>query len=644
MEVNSINISNSSNSLNIVENLNEQQQLAVNTVEGPLLILAGAGTGKTKTLVSRIANIIENNHALPHQVMAVTFTNKAAGEMINRVKIITGNIDFHWVGTFHSIAAKILRIHATEIGLNSSFTIIDTDDQLKLLKKVASELNFETEKTMLKRFLEAIQTWKDQALDPNKIKYNNSLHNRTSNFFEKQALQCYELYQKKLKENNCADFGDLLFYNITLFNKNPEILTHYRERFKYLMVDEYQDTNSSQYLWLKLLAQNHQNICCVGDDDQSIYGWRGAEIKNILNFSKDFKDAKIIKLERNYRSTNEILKAADQVISKNKARLAKKLWTSAAPAEKVQILSFRDGKEEATHIINLIAQSQTVNQNLLLLKNTAILVRASFQTRLFEEVCIIRKLAYRIVGGIKFYERKEVKDIIAYLRLSATLEDNLAFERIVNTPKRGLGDSTINHIAEAALEQHCSMFTAAKLLLETNQIKSKILPEFLKQVETWGAELEKFSLADFLKKLMLESGYLKMLKANDEEAKIENLQELLNVAAQFNNIIDFLQHVSLVAESDKIDEQNVLNIMTLHSSKGLEFEQVFLPGWEEGVFPHRRCYISPEQLEEERRLAYVGITRAKKRLTISHASRRFINNTWQNSSASRFILDLVGLK
>nr|WP_041917492.1 UvrD-helicase domain-containing protein [Neorickettsia sennetsu] len=614
-------------------NLNDEQRLAVETVNGPVLILAGAGTGKTKTLVHRIAHLIRSGYAHPNQIMAVTFANKAANEMIQRVNEIVGEMKFHWIGTFHAAAAKILRIEAEKLGFKPDFTILDVDDQVRMLQKVAQEKKIEADKALLKKYLSVISAWKDKAFTPSRVRFNNA----ANTWFEKQALSVYDTYQKKLKENNSMDFGDLLMHNVTLFNKDAETLEKYKEKFRYIMVDEYQDTNLCQYLWLRLLAQKHSNICCVGDDDQSIYGWRGAEVGNILRFAKDFEGAKVIKLEQNYRSTNKILTAAHNIIKNNQSRLTKKLWTAYPGGEEIQIFTYMDSEQEARAIIRMIKERKLLCRY----SDTAILVRAGFQTRAFEEAAIHENVPYRVVGGLKFYERKEIRDIIAYLRLVVNPNDNLAFERIINTPKRGLGQASLNKIYNYSLEEGCSMFEAVRKLEENEKLKSTALLTFVKQVRKWQEESLNHSLHDLLKKITLESGYISALKEQDE-TRIENVDELFRVIQEFDDATDFLQHVSLLTESDaQINNSDAVNMMTLHASKGLEFEQVFLPGWEDGTFPHVRSLCSTEQIEEERRLAYVGITRAKRFLTITSAHRRLIRNSWQNTVKSRFMLELA---
>ena len=612
--------------------LNTQQKLAVESVNGPLLILAGAGTGKTKTLVCRIAHIVQEEYASPSQIMAVTFTNKAAKEMTQRVKNMVGDVSFNWVGTFHSIAAKILRINAEKIGLKSDFVILDQEDQIKMIKQIAKDLNMQADKTLLRQFCHKISGWKDKAWTPKKVIQNNG----DTGWLEKQSLRIYELYQKKIIANNAADFGDLLMHNITIFDKEPEVLKLYQEKFLYLMVDEYQDTNLCQYLWLGLLAKNHKNICCVGDDDQSIYGWRGAQIGNILRFSKDFADAKTIRLEQNYRSTSKILDAAHKIISKNNTRLGKKLWTSDNTGQDINIITFKDGEEEARLIINLIKNKINDCQ----LQDVAVLVRAGFQTRAFEDACIKQQIPYRVVGGLKFYERKEVKDVISYLRLVVNTQDNIAFDRIANCPKRGVGGATLAKIQEFANITESSMFSALCQMLKTKEIKNQQLDAFAQGIKSWQDQLHTKSLQQVLKTIVLDSGYIEMLKKADEEERIENVAEIFRTLDQFESAVEFLEHISLTTDSDKNIAKDAINIMTLHSSKGLEFDYVFLPGWEEGVFPHTRSLASQEQIEEERRLAYVGITRAKKHLTITHAIRRLVHNQWQSPNPSRFLKDL----
>lgn len=629
----SVSINAMGGSCLMMDDLNEEQLHAVKIVDGAVLILAGAGTGKTKTLTSRIAYIIANGFAKSYEILAVTFTNKAAKEMIHRIRNIAGEIEIPWVGTFHSIAAKILRVHAEKIGFKRDFVIIDVDDQLKLLKNICVDLAIEHDKNVVSKILSIIQSWKDKLLSPDKVQIRNFGKNA---MVYSHAARCYEYYQEKLKLIGCMDFGDLLLHNISLFNHFPDVLDQYQSRFKYIMVDEYQDTNSIQYLWLKLLSAQNKNLCCVGDDDQSIYGWRGAELKNILNFSEDFSGAVIIKLERNYRSTSQILNAAHSIISCNNNRLAKRLWTDNDDGSKVNLMLFSSSYDESNFIISYIIKHK------LQLNNTAILVRAGFQTRAFEDSCINHGLNYHIVGGMKFYERKEVRDIIAYLRVIINGSDDLAFERVVNVPKRGVGAASIKKIYSCASTNSVSLLEASKMLLSSDELKCNSLQKFVNDIESWSHDVYSLTPLEFVKKVIEESGYTSMLEEDDEVSRIENLRELCGVINDFESVTEFLQHASLITDNDMLKDSSspALNIMTIHAAKGLEFDNVFLPGWEDGIFPHKRSFTEESGIEEERRLAYVAITRAKKFLLISYAQKRLINSTWEYNAKSRFLNEL----
>ncbi len=609
--------------------LNNKQQEAVQNIEGPTLILAGAGTGKTKTIVERISYILNKGEALTHQIMAVTFTNKAAREMQSRVLTATQQ-DLFWVGTFHSICAKILRKHAQLVGLNSSFTIIDRDDQLNLIKNIISDINPEyidtqESKKKLRSILTVLQNWKNKALTP----YNVP---QAKNELERAALECYQLYQERLKISNSVDFDDLILHNINIFNNHPEVLEEYQNKIKYLMVDEYQDTNTVQYLFVRLIAQKYKNICCVGDDDQSIYSWRGAEVSNILRFTDDFPGATVIKLEQNYRSTPHILAVARAVIDQNQDRLGKTLWTESQSNTKVKLMLCQNHKDEARNIISKIAQDKDF-------KNTAILIRASAQSRPFEEYATYYGVNYHIIGGIRFYDRKEIKDALSYIKIAINNNDDVAFERIINTPKRGIGPLTLKKIYYAALSDNISLTTAASKLLTQKVIKSPRLELLLRQLHEWNNLSEKTNPSYLLDTILRESGYMELISQGQEiesSTRKENLRELLHSLQEFNDTNQFLEYVALVTTSDNNNNADGISIMTLHSAKGLEFDNVFLPGWEEGIFPHQRC-IKEGNVEEERRLAYVGITRAKKTLCISLARGRFINNVWLNPPPSRFL-------
>ena len=607
--------------------LNEQQIEAVNSIDGPLLILAGAGTGKTKTLISRIVNIISGGHANINEILAVTFTNKAAQEMNSRVFESTNGLKLEWMGTFHSMAAKILRKHSEIVGLTKDFVIIDVEDQIRLLKSVTGN---ELDKEQLRKIANTIQRWKDKGYTCDKVVIKNS--------YDSLILQYYKSYQERLVASNSIDFGDILLYNIVIFNLDNDVLHEYQSRFKYIMVDEYQDTNVLQYLWLRILSQNNKNICCVGDDDQSIYGWRGAEIDNILRFSDDYPGSKVIRLERNYRSTSNILEVASSLISNNSGRLGKKLWTESNEGAPVGLLSFYDGRYEARYIVNYISRICKMDFSL---NEVAILVRSGAQTRVFEESFVNLGIPYKIVGNLRFYERREVKDLMAYLRLVLNENDDIAFERVINVPKREVGAVTIKKIYYEAVSRSVSMMEAMKSMLDEGMIKRGAGPMsiFVQDIDRWSKLIKEVSLSEFMELLAEESGYMSMLK-NDKEGKIDNVKELISAVSYFQDPVQFLQHVSLVSSSDYIDNKPMVNVMTLHMAKGLEFPCVFLPGWEEGVFPNQRSINEDNSVEEERRLAYVGITRARKVLFISYAKNRFLHNSWQSFSPSRFISEL----
>ncbi len=618
--------------------LNPQQRAAVEATQGAVLVLAGAGTGKTRVLTTRIAYILTNRLAYPGEILAVTFTNKAAREMAERVNAMTGSAQALWQGTFHSIGAKIIRRHAEKLGLTSSFTILDSDDQLRLLKTILAEQNIDDKSLPPKLFSAIIQSWKDQGLTPDKV----------TNVSDSQAagghaLKVYKLYQDRLRSLNATDFGDLILHMLTLFTNFPEVLREYSSRFKYILVDEYQDTNVAQYLWLRLLASYHKNICCVGDDDQSIYSWRGAEVGNILRFEKDYPDATVIRLECNYRSTPHILAAASKVIANNKGRLGKTLWTPVQDGEKIKLKSVWDEGEEARFVGEEVEALQRAK---ISLKDMAILVRAGFQTRAFEERFLTLGIPYRVIGGLRFYERQEIRDAVAYLRILAVPQDDLAFERIINTPKRGIGQATMQQLHTTARSLNSSLYNATHHLLKTGVIKGKLgeaLNKFINNCESWKVKLATLPLGEVVELVLEESGYLNMWKQEktpEAAGRIENLKELSRAIGEFESINAFLEHVSLVMEAAGADSNvDMVSLMTLHAAKGLEFNVVFLPGWEEGVFPHQRAIdeSGAKGLEEERRLAYVGITRARNKLYISHAANRRIYNQWQSSIPSRFI-------
>ena len=628
--------------LEYLKNLNEQQKEAVSYLNGPLLIVAGAGSGKTKVLTSRIAHIIKQKKAFPNQIIAVTFTNKAAKEMQNRVSKILKKeaIGLSWLGTFHSISAKLLRKHAPAVGLQSNYSIIDQDDQVRLVKNICKAENIDIKKISPKYILSIIDNWKNKGWYPEDVIL------KKKDVLEKGFLKIYKIYQSKLMDLNACDFGDLILHCVKIFEKNSDIRKLYSKNFKYILVDEYQDTNLIQSKWLNYLAEYNKNICCVGDDDQSIYSWRGAEIKNFLKFDKIYENTKIIKLEKNYRSTQNILSVASKLIENNQNRVGKKLYTNSDNGELVSLNCYKNGKDEATGVGDRIEKLKKKYS----LNNISILVRAIFQTREFEERFLKIGLPYRIIGGIKFYERAEIKDCIAYLRIIHQAQDDLSFERIINVPKRSIGDSTIKQINEYAKKNAFPLEVASKKLLENNKIKPKTkigLTSFLNLIEKWRNDfnVKKFGHIKLLQTILDESGYSQMLKNKkdlENENRLENIKELLNAMKEFDNLESFLEHVALATSIDQNWEGQKVNLMTIHGSKGLEFDVVFLPGWEEGLFPHQKSIEEKGEkgLEEERRLAYVGITRAKKLVNISFSMNRFYQGDWIDSMASRFIDEL----
>ena len=632
-----------------IAKLNPEQGAAVQATEGPVLVLAGAGTGKTRVLTTRIAHILATRRAWPGQILAVTFTNKAAREMSSRIeKLIQGDryeeqpqrSSMGWLGTFHSIGAKILRRHAEAIGFKPTFTILDSDDQLRLVKTLISERNMDDKQHPPKLMLSIIQSWKDQGLVPEKVSASDTGHGQGA-----KALLIYKAYQERMKTLNAMDFGDLLLHNLTLFTSHPEIHQEISQRFKYILVDEYQDTNIAQYLWLRLLAQGHRNICCVGDDDQSIYGWRGAEVGNILKFEHDFPGATIIRLERNYRSTGHILATASGLISRNTGRLGKTLWTEDAMGDKVRLRSLWDGDEEARFVGEEVELLQHRGGRL---NEMAVLVRAGFQTRAFEERFLTLGIGYRVIGGLRFYERAEIRDAIAYLRVVSQEDDDLAFERIINTPRRGIGTATLELIHTTARARNVSMTAATHELLNAGMFKGKLatgLGTLMHHFTRWRSLLGTQPIGEITDMILEESGYRGMWQAEtspDAQGRLENLKELVRAMGEFESLTAFLEHVGLVTDMAEAKDGDMVSLMTLHAAKGLEFDHVFLPGWEEGLFPHQRALDESgrEGLEEERRLAYVGITRARKIATISFAGSRRIYNQWQSSIPSRFIDEL----
>ncbi|WP_173421054.1 ATP-dependent helicase [Ensifer adhaerens] len=628
--------------------LNPEQAEAVESLDGPVLVLAGAGTGKTRVLTTRIAHILSTGRAFPSQILSVTFTNKAAREMKERIGVLVGHAveGMPWLGTFHSIGVKLLRRHAELVGLRSDFTILDTDDVIRLIKQIIQAEGLDDKRWPAKQFAGMIDGWKNKGLDPAQIPEGDARA-----FANGKGRELYAAYQNRLRTLNACDFGDLLLHPIRMFRSNPDVLKEYHDKFRYILVDEYQDTNTAQYMWLRLLAQRPkgvpQNVCCVGDDDQSIYGWRGAEVDNILRFEKDFPGAKVIKLERNYRSTEHILGAAAHLIAHNEGRLGKTLFTERTDPddEKVQVHAAWDSEEEARAVGEEIEQLQRKSHKL---NDMAILVRASFQMREFEDRFVTLGLNYRVIGGPRFYERLEIRDAMAYFRLVCQPADDLAFERIVNTPKRGLGDTTIRTLHDYARARDIPMLAAATDIIETDELKPKArkgLFDVVADFRRWQGLLETTPHTELAEQILDESGYTAMWQ-NDKSAeapgRLENLKELIRSMEAFESLRGFLEHVSLVMDAEQNENLDAVSIMTLHSAKGLEFDTVFLPGWEEGLFPHQRALDEGGRsgLEEERRLAYVGITRAKHRCHIWFVSNRRIHGLWQSTLPSRFLDEL----
>ena len=628
--------------------LNPEQREAVETLDGPVLVLAGAGTGKTRVLTTRIAHILATGRAFPSQMLAVTFTNKAAREMKERIGLLVGGAveGMPWLGTFHSIGVKLLRRHAELVGLKSDFSILDTDDVVRLIKQLIQADGIDDKRWPAKQFAGMIDGWKNKGLDPAQIPEGDARA-----FANGKGRELYIAYQNRLKTLNACDFGDLLLHPIRLFRANPDVLAEYHQKFRYILVDEYQDTNTAQYMWLRLLAQRPkgtpQNVCCVGDDDQSIYGWRGAEVDNILRFEKDFPGAKVIKLERNYRSTAHILGAAGHLIAHNEDRLGKTLFTDRHDPDddKVVVHAAWDSEEEARAVGEEIEQLQRKEHKL---NDMAILVRASFQMREFEDRFVTLGLNYRVIGGPRFYERLEIRDAMAYFRLVSQPADDLAFERIVNTPKRGLGDTTVRNLHDYARTRDIPMLAAAADIIETDELKPKArkaLFDVVTDFRRWQSLLETMPHTELAEQILEESGYTAMWQADksaEAPGRLENLKELIRSMEAFESMRGFLEHVSLVMDAEQNENLDAVSIMTLHSAKGLEFETVFLPGWEEGLFPHQRSLDEGGRsgLEEERRLAYVGITRAKRRCHIWFVSNRRIHGLWQTTLPSRFLDEL----
>ena len=627
-----------------LNSLNNQQKLAVTSTEGPLQVLAGAGSGKTKVLTTRIVHLIQEKKCFGQQILCVTFTNKAANEMRERVVNLVNSksVAFPWLGTFHSICNKMLRRNAEAVGLKSNFTIIDTLDQIKLIKKILEAENIDIKKNPPKQIAYYIDQWKNKALLPQDIKLKNKEFNLIN------GLNVYKIYQQRLKIMNCVDFGDLILHVVTILKKFEDIKKIYKKNFKYILVDEFQDTNYVQNLWLKLLTNEKNNICVVGDDDQSIYSWRGAEVKNILEFKETFDNLETVKLEQNYRSTENILNSATSLISNNEDRLNKKIWSDLGEGEKVKIKSYFDGLSEASGVSDIIEQNLSKKFKL---NSISILVRASFQTREFEERFIKIGLPYRIIGGLKFYERSEIKDALAYLRLINQSNDDLSFERIINTPKRAIGDSSVKKIYEFARKKELSLLDASQEILKENILKPKTvqnLKTFIINIISWKQKSESIDHVSLLETVLDESGYSSMLKNEktpEADSKLENLKELKSSMKSYSSLNEFLENISLQTAIDEKWDGEKINIMTIHSAKGLEFDAVFLPGWEEGLFPHQKSIDEKgvEGIEEERRLAYVAITRAKKELYLSFANQRKFygrqndNYDFYSSLQSRFI-------
>ncbi|WP_374405886.1 ATP-dependent helicase [Pelagerythrobacter sp.] len=624
------------------EQLNAPQREAVLTTEGPVLMLAGAGTGKTSALTARLAHLVATRRAWPSEILCVTFTNKAAREMRERVGRHIGPAveGMPWLGTFHSIGAKMLRRHAELVGLQSNYTIIDTDDQSRLLKQLIQQNDLDEKRWPARQLAGLIDRWKNRGLNPEDL---DAVENEA--YANGRGQQFYRLYQDRLKALNACDFGDLLLHMLNIFRREREVLAQYQQRFKYILVDEYQDTNQVQYLWLRLLAQERKNICVVGDDDQSIYSWRGAEVANILKFEKDFPGAAVIKLEQNYRSTPHILGAASGLINANSQRLGKTLWTEADGGDKVRVIGVWDAPEEARRVGEEIERLEREGAPL---DRIAILVRAQYQTREFEDRFIQIGLAYRIVGGFRFYERAEIRDALAYLRVIAQPADDLAFERIYNQPKRGLGAKTLEKMHQHARATGLPLAAASLQLADSDELPARAggtIAALMRQFLVWREQADKVTPAELLRTVLTESGYEAMLQAEktaEAAGRLENLSELARAMEEYDTLGDFLEHVSLVMDNDADQSTEKVTIMTIHAAKGLEFDNVFLPGWEEGVFPSQRALDEGglASLEEERRLAYVAITRARRRCTIVHAANRRIYGQWTSSIPSRFVGEL----
>ena len=622
--------------------LNKEQREAVEAADGAVLVLAGAGTGKTRVLTTRLAHILATRRAWPGQILCVTFTNKAAREMKERIGALIGGVveGMQWLGTFHSIGAKMLRRHAELAGLKSNFTILDTDDQLRLMKQLIEAEGVDEKRWPARALASMIDGWKNRGLRPEDVSEGEA-----QGYAFGKGKTLYRMYQERLKALNAADFGDLLLETLHILKTNPDILADYRDRFRYMLVDEYQDTNVVQYLWLNLLAKGSGNVCVVGDDDQSIYGWRGAEVENILRFERDFPGAKVIRLERNYRSTSAILGAASGLIAANKGRLGKTLWTEGDEGEKIKVAGVWDAEEEAR---NVASEAEDQHRQGHQFSQMAILVRASFQMREFEDRFISLGLPYRVIGGPRFYERQEVRDAMAYLRLIAQGDDDLAFERIVNKPKRGIGDASVALLHSFARARHLPLLAAAREIAETDELPPKArkaLAELAANFSRWSDTSKILPHTELAEIVLEESGYTDMLKADksaEAPGRLDNLKEFVRSMESFESLAGFLEHVSLVMEIAQDESGDRINLMTLHAAKGLEFNTVFLPGWEEGLFPSQRTMDENglAGLEEERRLAYVGLTRARQRIRISFAANRRVHGSWQSALPSRFIKEI----
>ncbi len=620
--------------------LNEAQREAADALDGPVLVLAGAGTGKTRVLTTRLANLIQQGRAKSYQVLCVTFTNRAAREMKDRVGELVGSAEGMWLGTFHALAARILRRHAEQVELTSSFTILDTDDQIRLLKQILEAEHVDEKRWPARMLIHVIQRWKDKGQTPDRVNAGEA-----GDLANGKLLEIYRQYQDRLKTLNAVDFGDLLMHNLTIFTQDSEVLTQYQNLFRYILVDEYQDTNVAQYLWLRLLAGGHKNICCVGDDDQSIYGWRGAEVGNILRFEKDFPGARVIRLERNYRSTPNILGAASGLIARNEGRLGKTLWTEAEDGDPVRVRGLWDGEEEARWVGDEVEACQRKGTPL---NQMAILVRAGFQTREFEERMLTLGIPYQIIGGARFYEREETRDALAYLRVISQPADDLALERIINKPARKIGNVTVQAIRDMQRSSGEPMYYAARRLVGTDHLKPaarSALVRILDDFDRWRSMADGVGHVELTETVLDESGYTEMWqlsKKPEAPGKLENLKELLVAMEDFDSLGEFMEHVSLVMDNESRSDEPQISLMTLHAAKGLEFDTVFLPGWEEGLFPHQRSMDENglAGLEEERRLAYVGITRARKQAFISFVANRRIHGQWTSAIPSRFVDEL----